>query len=319
MATEVNAATGLRSTPEENPTFHGAITLPYKLTAGRAASVFLAELANKRIVGTQCGGCGRVLVPAQDFCGTCGEEIGSFVEVPAWGTLTAFTETKVGVLALIRLQGADSEFAHRMIGVSAADLKIGDSVLVKWAETPEGGVLDIEGFEPGEGTAVGDNRGIEPFEPEAEPIPEKPYRLELNYEHSYGPYYGRLFDEIATGRRIQGVRCPSCENVLVPPREYCDICFVRTAEWVDVADTGVLQAYSVIHLEFVGQLREPPYIYAEIILDGSATRLIHVIGGIAADDAPAQLEPGARVRAVWSDEEPRGTLEDILHFEVIAD
>lgn len=309
-------STGLGSTPEQNPAFSGSITLPYKLTTGRAASVFLAELANHRIVGSQCAGCGRVLVPAQDFCGTCGDEAGSFVSVPPHGTITAFTETNAGVLALVRLEGADTDMVHRLVGAPSSQLKIGDRVVIRWSETPRGQMLDIEGFELGEGPE-GEHGGIEAFEPAAEPIPEQPYRLELNYDHAYGPYYGRLFDEIATGRRIQGVRCPSCDCVLVPPREYCDVCFVRTAEWVDVADTGVLQAFSVIHLEFVGQLREPPYIYAEIVLDGAATRLIHVVGGIPADEAPRRLAPGMRVRAVWTDEPGRGSLEDILHFELI--
>jgi uncharacterized OB-fold protein len=310
-------SSGLGTAPEQNPTFQGSITLPYKLTTGRAASVFLAELANRRIVGTQCGSCGRVLVPAQDFCGTCGADTDTFVSVPAHGTVTAFTETKAGVLALVRLQGADTDLTHRILGRSAAELEIGDAVVVKWADDSQGAMLDIQGFEPGEGGEIGENGGVERFTPEADPIVEQPYRLELSYDHSYGPYYGRLFDEIATTRRIQGVRCPSCDCVLVPPREYCDVCFVRTGEWVDVADSGVLQAFSVIHLEFVGQLREPPYIYAEIVLDGSATRLIHVIGGISAEEAPKRLTPGARVRAVWTDAAPNGTLEDILHFELV--
>ncbi len=310
-------SSGLRSTPEQNPTFKGSITLPYRLTTGRAASVFLAELANKRIVGSQCGGCGRVLVPAQDFCGTCGEEAVSFVTVPPQGTITAFTETKAGVLALVRFQGADTDLVHRVLDRSVGELQIGDAVVVKWADEPSGGMLDIEGFEAGVGDEVSQAARPPRFEPEADPIVEQPYRLELSYDHSYGAYYGRLFDEIATARRIQGVRCPSCNCVLVPPREYCDACFVRTAEWVDVADSGVLQAFSVIHLEFVGQVRKPPYIYAEIVLDGSATRLIHIIGGVEPDEAPKRLAPGARVRAVWSDGTPNGTLEDILHFELI--
>jgi uncharacterized OB-fold protein len=65
--------------------------------------------------------------------------------------------------------------------------------------------------------------------------------------------------------------------------------------------------------------RGPAGVYAEIVLDGSATRLIHIIGGIEADDAPNKLATGARVRAVWTDDEPKGTLEDIVHFELIEE
>jgi uncharacterized OB-fold protein len=176
-------------------------------------------------------------------------------------------------------------------------------------------MLYLEGFVLSEQPS-----GAEPkaLVPNADPVLDQPYLLELKYQHAYGPYYGRLFDEFSTSRRILGTMCPSCHNVLVPPRAYCEICFVRTDEWVDVADTGVLQAFSIIHLAFVGQTREPPYVYAEIVLDGSATRLIHTIGEITPEEAVATLVPGeTRVRAHWLDAEPTGTLADIEYFEVI--
>jgi uncharacterized OB-fold protein len=56
------------------------------------------------------------------------------------------------------------------------------------------------------------------------------------------------------------------------------------------------------------------------VLDGSATRLIHMIGGVDPAHAPERLSPGQRVRAVWrEDREPTGTLEDIECFEPIAE
>lgn len=309
---------GLESTPEDDPAFAALIALPYTLSAGRAAGVFLAELANQRIVGSECGGCGLLLVPAQDFCGTCGEEAGALVVMPSHGTLTAFTETAAGVLGLVRLAGAGTDIAHRILDAAYDELALGDTVVARWSEVATGTMLDIEGFVRGEASESVDHQPLA-LDSSTEPIAELAYRLELRYDHAYGPYYGRLFDELASSRRIQGVRCPSCQSVLVPPREYCDVCFVRTGEWVDVADSGVLQAFSVIYLEFVGQVREPPYIYAEIVLDGAATRLVHIIGGLSPEEAIDRLVPGQRVRAVWSDAEPTGTLEDILHFEVIAD
>ena len=85
------------------------------------------------------------------------------------------------------------------------------------------------------------------------------------------------------------------------------------------SDTGRLQAFSVIHLEFVGQTRKPPYVYAEIVLDGSATRLIHTVAGIDVAKAAEQLTIGMPVRAVWKDvADCRGTLDDIDYFEPIV-
>lgn len=304
--------TGLSTAPTESPAFPGRIALPYTLTAGGAAATFIAELANQRIVGSRCA-CRRVLVPAQDFCGRCGEAPAELLDMPTAGTLSAFTETPEGVLALVRIDGADTDLTHRIVDAAYDDLEVGQRVEARWAPDATGSMTDLAGFAPGDGAGA----SAQPFTPAAEPIPVHDYEIDLRYRHAYGPYYGRLFDELSTSRRILGVRCPSCEHVLVPPRELCETCFVRTGEWVDVADTGVLQAFSVIHLEFVGQKRTPPYVYAEIILEGAATRLIHTIGGLTPDEANERLAPGTRVRAVWRDGEPTGTLEDIEHFEVI--
>jgi uncharacterized OB-fold protein len=157
---------------------------------------------------------------------------------------------------------------------------------------------------------------VQAFEAEAEPLPERPDSIELHYRHAYGPFYGRLFDELGSYRRIVGSRCPRCTSVMLPPREWCDVCHVRTTAWADVSDTGTLKAFSVIHLEFVGQLRPPPYVYAEIVLDGASTKVIHTLGGVDPVEAPLMLRPGMRVRAVWKDTaEARGTLSDISHFE----
>jgi uncharacterized OB-fold protein len=309
----------LTAASTERKAFAATIALPYTLTAGPAAGTFLAELANHRILGSRCPECGKISAPAQDFCAACSAETGELVELPETGELVAFTRTHAGLLGLVRLDGADAPFAHRVLDAELEALSIGQRVRARWADAAQGGILDLDGFVVDDGTRA-DAPEARPYAGDAEPLAELPYRLELEYEHAYGPYYGTLFDELATSRRIMAVKCPSCERALVPPREYCDVCFVRTGEWVDVADTGVIKAFSVIHLEFVGQVREPPYIYAEIVLDGAATRLIHTIGGIDPQEARRTLKPGARVRAVWKEgTEPTGSLEDIDHFALMAE
>jgi uncharacterized OB-fold protein len=237
------------------------------------------------------------------------------VEVPATGVVTAVTTTPTQTLCFVRLDGTDADFLHRIVGDAPP---IGARVEAVWSEGEAvGSILDLAGFRAGD--AVPAAGTVEPLVPAAEPLPERPDTIELNYRHSYGPYYGRLFDELGSYQRIVGSRCPSCSSVLLPPREWCDVCHVRTTAWADVADTGVLKAFSVIHLEFVGQLRPPPYVYAEVVLDGASTKLIHTLGGVDPDEAPRVLRPGLKVRAVWKDvDEAKGTLEDISHFELVA-
>jgi uncharacterized OB-fold protein len=309
---------GLGTTPGEDPTFDGRIELPYTLTTGKAAATFLAELAERRLIGSRCTSCSDVAVPAQDFCAACGETVSDLVVVAPTGEVTGFTETGAGgVLATIRLDGVDSDLVHKVLDIDLDDLEIGARVEARWAAEASGDMMDIEGFAP---TEAGPGEPPRAFEgSDAQPVLEQKYGLRLDYRHAFGPYYGTLFDGIATSRRIQGVRCPRCRHVLVPPREYCDTCFCRTAEWVDVADTGTIKAFSIIYLEFVGQTREPPYVYAEIVLDGAATRLIHSVGGIDVEEAKGRLRTGMKVKAVWKDAEPTGSLADIEYFEPLLE
>lgn len=305
---------GLQTGIDESPTFAATIALPYTLTLGRAAGTYLTELAQRRIIGSRCERTGAVTVPPADYCpcGQCGPT--GFVTVADTGTVTAWTRTPSGTVAMIRLEGAETELLHRIVGDDSR-LANGAQVKAVWGQ-PEAGFLALSGFELTTGELQAN--GPESLEPSAEAAKEMPYSMELHYQHSYGPYYGRMFDELATGRRILGTKCPRCLNVLIPARGNCDVCFVGTTQVVDVADTGTLLAFSVINLEFVGQTRKPPYVYAEINLDGSATRLIHNVGGFDMADANRILRVGMKVRAVWREDAPaQGTLADIDYFAPI--
>lgn len=306
MSTEV-ADTG------DMTSMSAAIEMPYTLTAGRAMGTFLAELGQRRILGSSCESCATVRVPAQDFCGDCGAETPGLRQVPETGAVEAWTVTDQGTLALVRLDGTDVAFLHRIVDTDPSELEVGTRVTATWAEEPSGHVLDLVGFVPAPGAPVGTAAEVEET---VEPIPQQAYTMRLEYEHAYGHYYGTLFDGIAHRRHIRGVQCLSCESVLVPPRPMCEKCYVQTRQWVDLPDTGMVSGCSVVHIEFVGQRIPPPYVYAEIILDGASTRLIHTVGGLTAEEArEGGVRPGSRVRAVWSDRRT-GSLSDIDYFVV---
>jgi uncharacterized OB-fold protein len=272
----------------------------------------MAELAGQRIVGTRCPKCARIEVPAQDVC-QCGHDKLEFVQVPEQGAIVSFTTTPKFTLARVRLDGTDCDLLHRLVGT--AEWSVGQRIAAVWAENRKGDVMDLAGFGP-ETEAHSKRLTVISLTEARPPIESMATSLTLNYKHARGPYYGRLFDEMQTSGRILGIRCPSCQSTLLPPRELCDVCFVRTSTWVDVADSGVLQAFSIIHLKFVGQTREPPYVYAEIMLDGASTKIIHVLDGVNIETAPTDLKPGMRVKAVWKTE-LKGSLNDISYFELI--
>lgn len=309
--------TGLFVEPGARQELAATLNMPYNLTTGGPAGAFLAALGKRRLIGSKDVATGAVHVPPFD-----GPEETDFVEVAETGTITAVTELgdgRSGAVALIRIDGTDGDLLHRVVGGSGSPT-VGARVRAVWAEEPTGtSILDLAGFavetDVPEGPAP---RSIDFSALEIEPVQQLPYSLQLEYKHAYGPYYGQLFDHVGSNRRILGSNCPKCNHVLVPPRERCEICYSRTERLVDVADTGRLQAFSIIHMEFVGQTRKPPYVYAEIMLDGSATRLIHTLGGVDPEQARKHLRVGAAVRAVWRDaSEAVGTLDDIDHFELV--
>lgn len=299
--------------PIDLPPLKSDLSMPYTLTPGRAAGVFLAEIGRRRIVGSRCKASGHIAAPAQDFCPVCGDSQFEFVQAPETGVLSAFTATAAGLIGLIRLDGTEVDFPHKLLGSTLADLKVGARVRVVWAEGIGQSILAMAGFRLAPEAGAG---SVQALADPAVPLETIPYQLDLHYEHAFGPYYGRLFDEIKTNRRIMGVRVPDGEGALLPPRELCDITHRPTGTWVEVKQTGTVRAMSVIHLTFVGQKQPPPYIYAEIMLDGATTRLIHNVAGFDLSRAKELVKPGTRVRAVWR-EQRTGSLEDISHFEII--
>lgn len=149
------------------------VNLNFSYAAGQAASRFLIALRDeKKIYGTRCEECQRVLVPARSFCPRCFEETREWVEVGPVGTIVAFAPNPtlqppslqgkgessspprigeglgVGFLALIRLDGAETALVHRLAQVDAETLHIGQRVTAVFAEERHGHILDIAYFRP---------------------------------------------------------------------------------------------------------------------------------------------------------------------------
>jgi uncharacterized protein len=131
----------------------------YTRYAGHTGSRFLIELRdNKRIMGTKCPVCHRVYVPARFFCYVCFKSMDEWVEVSNEGTLTAFTmvyqsEPSYPVktpfaYGIIKVDGADTGFAHIIGEVNPKDLRIGMRVQAVFKENRIGSILDIQYFKP---------------------------------------------------------------------------------------------------------------------------------------------------------------------------
>ena len=127
----------------------GAIRIPFKYAAGRTGSRFLVALRDgMRILASRCGACARVAVPLRAFCPACGGDELAELEVGPGGIIVAWTETPdAGNYALVRLDGADTAFLHRLL-VAPGGCRIGQRVTVRFAASRRASILDIDGFEP---------------------------------------------------------------------------------------------------------------------------------------------------------------------------
>ena len=148
------------SAEEELIVYRSSMRIPYRWAAGMTATRFYRELAeHQRLLGTRCEGCSRVLFPARQNCSRCFKATEDWVEVGPAGTITAFTvahyqvamlsptDTPV-IYALIRLDGADTAFIHRLKELDMDVLKIGLRVTAVFAEQKTGQILDISHFKP---------------------------------------------------------------------------------------------------------------------------------------------------------------------------
>lgn len=135
------------------------IVLPFSYSAGRTASRFFIELRdNKKIMGTKCPKCGRVLMPPRRYCGKCLAETDEWVEVGDKGTLVAYTvnyrsspslpKKPPFAYGIIKLDGADTNFVHILGGVDLDKIKPGMRVQAVFKDEREGNILDIDHFKP---------------------------------------------------------------------------------------------------------------------------------------------------------------------------
>jgi hypothetical protein len=139
--------------------YHGQIYIPNSYSAGATGSRFLVELRDKkRIMGTRCGTCNRVYVPARSVCKDCFAKLEDWVQVSEMGTVTTYTvcyqpnESQPVdppiIYAIVQLDGADTGFVHMLGEVEPEYLRVGMRVKAVFKENREASILDIKYFKP---------------------------------------------------------------------------------------------------------------------------------------------------------------------------
>lgn len=137
---------------------------------------------------------------------------------------------------------------------------------------------------------------------------------EFVYKRSTGVDVGRFLAGLRDQKRIWGQRVAGL-GVVVPPLGYSEADGSAAAEWVEVGQTGTVTAVARVHRP-IPRLHpwETPFAFVLVRLDGADTALAHIV----VDDLD-KLLIGARVEAVWADDEQRkGTIRDIAHFRIVG-
>jgi uncharacterized OB-fold protein len=136
-------------------------------------------------------------------------------------------------------------------------------------------------------------------------------RIDVAYSWSAGIAGSRFFQELRDNARIMGAKCPQCSRVLVPPRIFCEECFVDTDEWVEVSNVGTILTFAESYFGLQGQRLEEPWYVGIVRLDESDGGLFHRL-------VPGQrpIEIGGRAEAVFA-EDRSGHILDIEHFRTI--
>lgn len=144
----------------ERRTWLGEIPLASVYTSGIGGQIFFRALKTQgKLIGTRCGPCRQVYVPARSFCERCFAELTEQVEVKRTGRLVSYTICNIDhdgeplhppqTLALVQLEGATTVMVHRLLNAAQpGTIKIGCAVeaIIKPKAKRTGSILDIEGF-----------------------------------------------------------------------------------------------------------------------------------------------------------------------------
>jgi len=134
--------------------------------------------------------------------------------------------------------------------------------------------------------------------------------METDYMYTLGVAGERFFKELKEKGRIMGAKCPRCGVIYVPPRMYCEKCFSKLEEWVDVGKKGIVHTFTIARIDVDGSKLEKPIIYALIKFERAHGGIIHKIG------ETDTVSIGMKVEAVFKlPKDRKASINDIKYFK----
>lgn len=133
--------------------------------------------------------------------------------------------------------------------------------------------------------------------------------VNLDYKFTASDHTSRFLASIKDGKFI-GSQVKDGAPVYVPPRPVCPETGLPANKIVELPDTGIVHYFTIVHIPIPDNPIKPPFVVANVLLDGADISFLHLISGCDNDE----ITMGMRVKAVWKPAEKRGLSPENIHF-----
>jgi uncharacterized OB-fold protein len=138
-----------------------------------------------------------------------------------------------------------------------------------------------------------------------------PGEWHIKYNYTAGEVASKFLLEVRDNKKIMGTRCDKCKKVYVPPRKFCEECFVPATEWVEVDNAGEIESFTFGPRKLYAGLPEP-FAIAYVRLNGADTCIANFVKEIDMSDLDKLKEElfiGKKVQVKY-EVERKGSITD---------
>jgi acetyl-CoA C-acetyltransferase len=312
-------------TPLKNATdvahMKDAPDLRYSWDNGFALTTYLDGFKKGKLRGSRCNKCGRMMIPARQFCELCNlQEVTDFFDLPDTGTVETFTLSRVNwdssmlpdgqtnIFAVIAIDGAFEQMGlcHMISECDPKDVKVGMRLKAVWKPEAErtGTVTDIKYFRPlKESDEIGVPVQIKPSEMDVGNAKSFDGAIPLKYVYTAGIAGERFYQDLAKGK-LSGTWCEGCEAVHIPPTAFCEFDMEPLDPQADAREIdgeGIVVAFTEVHEDRSGHLLETPEVVVQVAYPDTVGSLFGKFKG-----DPDDVEIGLSVKLVATGDENIG-------------
>ncbi len=137
-------------------------------------------------------------------------------------------------------------------------------------------------------------------------------KIPVNYVYTYGLGLENFFRSIKEKGEFLASKCPECETTYFPCKVFCERCFAEITNNYKVPGTGIVESFTVCHLNMDGSKKETPAVVGLIRIDGAEDCVfVHFL-----DISPEKAKIGMKVKPLLKRKQDRdGSIFDIVGFK----